>query len=149
MAFRDLPRMGVAQIDWDTGELKFHDLDGAAAQEPLFVPRDAPTAPEGDGFILTVVDRFAESAPTLLILDGNDVSRAPAAVKRTIKLPIVSRLMADGVRMPPQLDVAARAEACCPFQRWPRTSRRPFRSALPRTRRSWSEVHRWAGLRAD
>ena len=45
-------------IDWETEELKFHDLDNAAAQEPLFVPK-SPDSPEGDGYILTVVDRFA------------------------------------------------------------------------------------------
>ncbi len=38
-SFRDFPRMGIAQIDWDTGELRYHDLENAAAQEPLFVPR--------------------------------------------------------------------------------------------------------------
>ena len=82
-AFRDFPRMGVAQIDWDTGELRFHDLENAAAQEPLFVPR-APDSREGDGFVLTVVDRFAEKRTDLLVLDGNDVSRPPIA---TVKLP--------------------------------------------------------------
>ena len=82
-AWRDMPQMGVGQIDWETGELKYHELQGAAAQEPLFVPR-SPEAPEGDGFILTVVDRFADKRTELLILDGTDVSRPPLA---TIKLP--------------------------------------------------------------
>ena len=82
-AFRDFPRMGVAQIDWETRDLKFHDLENAAAQEPLFVPR-GPNSAEGDGFILTAVDRFAERRTDLLILDGNDVSRPPIA---TIRLP--------------------------------------------------------------
>ena len=82
-AFRDFPRMGVAQIDWESGELRFHDLENAAAQEPLFVPR-APDSPEGDGFVLTAVDRFLEKRTDLLILDGNDVSRPPIA---TVKLP--------------------------------------------------------------
>ena len=40
------------------------------------MPR-APDAPEGDGFVLAVVDRFADKRTDLLILDGNDVS-APA-----------------------------------------------------------------------
>ena len=83
MAFRDFPRMGVAQIDWETEELRFHDLEAAAAQEPLFVPRSAD-APEGDGFVMTAVDRFAEKRTDLLILDGNDISRPPIA---TVKLP--------------------------------------------------------------
>jgi carotenoid cleavage dioxygenase len=82
-AWRDMPQMGVGQIDWDTGELKVHELHGAAAQEPLFVPR-SPDAPEGDGFVLAAVDRFAEKRTDLLVLDGNDVSRPPIA---TVKLP--------------------------------------------------------------
>ena len=82
-AYRDFPNMGVGQIDWDSGELKLHELQGASAQEPLFVPR-GPDAPEGDGFILTVVDRFADRRTDLLILEGNDVSRPPLA---TVKLP--------------------------------------------------------------
>ena len=82
-AFRDFPRMGVAQIDWNTRDLKFHDLENAAAQEPLFVPR-SPDSAEGDGFILAAVDRFAEKRTDLLILDGNDISRPPIA---TVRLP--------------------------------------------------------------
>jgi carotenoid cleavage dioxygenase-like enzyme len=82
-AFRDFPRMGVAQIDWETEELKFHDLDNAAAQEPVFVPR-SPDAAEGDGFILTAVDRFAERRTDLLVLDAADISRPALA---TVKLP--------------------------------------------------------------
>ena len=82
-AWRDMPQMGVGQIDWETGELKYHELHGAAAQEPLFVPR-SPNAPEGDGFVLAAVDRFAEKRTDLVILDGNDVSRPAIA---TVKLP--------------------------------------------------------------
>jgi carotenoid cleavage dioxygenase-like enzyme len=82
-SMRDFPRMGVGQIDWETRDVVVHDLEAAAAQEPLFVPR-APDSPEGDGFVLTVVDRFAEKRTDLLILDGNDVSRPALA---TVKLP--------------------------------------------------------------
>ncbi len=82
-SMRDFPRMGVGQIDWETRDVIVHDLEAAAAQEPLFVPR-RPDSPEGDGFILTVVDRFADKRTDLLILDGNDVSRPALA---TVKLP--------------------------------------------------------------
>jgi carotenoid cleavage dioxygenase len=95
-AFRDFPRMGVAQIDWDSGALEFHDLDNAAAQEPLFVPR-APDAPEGDGFVLTAVDRFADKRTDLLILDGNAISRPPIA---TVKLPFALPMAFHGSWMP-------------------------------------------------
>lgn len=95
-AYRDFPNMGISQIDWDTGEVRHHLMQGAAAQEPLFVPRSAD-APEGDGFILTVVDRFAERRTDLLILDGNDVSRPPLA---TVKLPFALPMCFHGSWMP-------------------------------------------------
>ena len=82
-SMRDFPRMGIGQIDWATRDVVVHDLEAAAAQEPLFVPR-TPDSPEGDGFILTAVDRFAEKRTDLLILDGNDISRPAIA---TVKLP--------------------------------------------------------------
>ena len=82
-SMRDFPKMGIGQIDWATRDVVVHDLEAAAAQEPLFVPR-TPDSPEGDGFILTAVDRFAEKRTDLLILDGNDVSRPAIA---TVKLP--------------------------------------------------------------
>jgi len=91
-SLRDFPEMGVGQIDWETGDLKVHSLQGAAAQEPLFVPRSADGA-EGDGFILTVVDRMAERRADLLILDGHDVSRPPLA---TVKLPFASPMAFHG-----------------------------------------------------
>jgi len=95
-AFRDPPNMGVGQIDWDTEEIRYHVVEGGAAQEPLFVPRSAD-APEGDGFVLTVVDRFAEKRTDLLILDGNDVSRPAIA---TIKLPFALPMSFHGSWMP-------------------------------------------------
>jgi carotenoid cleavage dioxygenase len=95
-AFRDFPRMGVAQIDWDTRDLKFHDLKNSAAQEPLFIPRSAD-APEADWFILTVVDRFVDKTTDLLILDGNDVSRPALAI---VKLPFALPMAFHGSWMP-------------------------------------------------
>jgi carotenoid cleavage dioxygenase len=95
-ALRDFPQMGIGQLDWDTGELVAHALQGAAAQEPVFIPR-APDAPEGDGYVLTVIDRFAEQKSELLILDGNDVSRPAIA---TVKLPFQLPMAFHGCWMP-------------------------------------------------
>jgi carotenoid cleavage dioxygenase len=95
-SLRDFPQMGVGQIDWENEEMKVHELEGAAAQEPLFVPR-AHNSPEGDGFILTVVDRFAEKRADLLVLDGNDVSRPPLA---TVKLPFALPMAFHGCWVP-------------------------------------------------
>ena len=95
-ALRDFPNMGVGQIDWETGEIRSHAFPGGAAQEPLFVPRHAGAA-EGDGFILTVVDRMAERRTDLVILDGNDVSRPALA---TVKLPFALPMAFHGSWMP-------------------------------------------------
>jgi carotenoid cleavage dioxygenase len=97
-ALRDFPRMGIGQIDWETGEVKAQALEGAAAQEPLFVPRSAD-APEGDGFILTVVDHFTERRADLLVLDARDVSRAPLA---SIRLPFAMPMAFHGCWVPSQ-----------------------------------------------
>lgn len=95
-ALRDFPQMGIGQIDWETGELRVHELQGAASQEPLFVPRSADSA-EGDGFVLVAVDRMAEKRMDLLILDGKDISRPPFA---TIKLPFAQPMAFHGCWMP-------------------------------------------------
>ena len=91
-ALRDFPQMGGGQIDWLTGEIRAHELQGAAAQEPVFVPR-TPDAAEGDGYILVAVDRMAEKRMDWLILDGRDVSRPPLA---TIKLPFAQPMCFHG-----------------------------------------------------
>jgi carotenoid cleavage dioxygenase len=81
-AFRDFPRMGIAQIDWETEELSSTTSTTPPRRNRCSSPQ--PRRPEGDGFILTAVDRFIDKRTDLLILDGNDVSRPPIA---TVKLP--------------------------------------------------------------
>lgn len=95
-ALRNFPVMSVGQIDWETGAVKVHPLQGAASQEPLFIPRSADAA-EGDGFLLVAVDRMAEKRMDLLILDGNDVSLPPVA---TIKLPFGQPMAFHGCWVP-------------------------------------------------
>lgn len=82
-ALRDAPTFGVGRLDWETGEMQLHKMPETVAQEPLFVPR-SPDSPEGDGYVLCVVNRVAENRADLVILDGNDVSGPPVA---TVKLP--------------------------------------------------------------
>ena len=95
-ALRDFPQMGIGHIDWETGQLRVHELDKAASQEPVFVPR-APDAPEGDGYLLVAVDRMVERRMDLLILDAQDVSRPPLA---TVKLPFALPMSFHGCWMP-------------------------------------------------
>jgi carotenoid cleavage dioxygenase-like enzyme len=94
-ALRDFPQMGIGQIDWDTGEVKVHI---AGCRFPGAGVRTAhPDAPEGDGYLLVAVDRFAEKRMDLLVLDGNDVSRPPVA---TIKLPFPQPMCFHGCWVP-------------------------------------------------
>ncbi|RYY27909.1 MAG: carotenoid oxygenase family protein [Sphingomonadales bacterium] len=46
--------------------------------EPVFTPR-SPDAPEGDGFILAVVQRLAEQRSELVVIDTRDVAAGPIA----------------------------------------------------------------------
>ena len=55
---------------------------GDAASEPVFVPR-TPSAPEGDGWLLTVAWRAAERRSDLLVLDTDAIQQGPIA---TVKL---------------------------------------------------------------
>jgi len=55
----------------------------SAPEEPYFVPR-TPDAPEGDGWLLTVVGRRAENRTDLVILDASNIGAGPVA---TIRFP--------------------------------------------------------------
>lgn len=55
----------------------------SSPEEPFFVPR-ADDAPEGEGWILTVVGRRAENRTDLVILDAAQIDRGPVA---TIRMP--------------------------------------------------------------
>ena len=53
-------------------------------QEPCFVPR-RPDAPEGDGYIIAVVDNVVTNYSDLVILDAQDIEEGPVA---RLKLPV-------------------------------------------------------------
>ena len=55
----------------------------SAPEEPYFVPR-SPTAPEGDGWLLSMVGRRAQNRTDLVILDTHDIAAGPVA---TIRIP--------------------------------------------------------------
>jgi carotenoid cleavage dioxygenase len=70
----------IAHIDLKTGKRAVRTLDPwDAAGEPVFVPRSA-AAPEGDGYIISVVYRAASNTSELLILNAQDIAGEPAAV---------------------------------------------------------------------
>lgn len=78
-------RDGIARIDWETGERVVHPIPQSpgGAQEPVFVPR-TPDAPEGDGWLLCLVNHNAENRAELFILDAMDMA-GPAVAK--VRLP--------------------------------------------------------------
>ena len=83
-AWRDMPQMGVGADRLGHRRAQVPRRCKAPPRRSRCSCRASPDAPEGDGFVLTAVDRFAEKRTDLLILDGNDVSRPPLA---TVKLP--------------------------------------------------------------
>jgi carotenoid cleavage dioxygenase len=74
-------RSGLVRYDVETGARQEHVTEGGS-QEPVFVPR-TPDAPEGVGFLLSVVTR-PDNRADLLILDAMDIEADPIA---TVRLP--------------------------------------------------------------
>jgi len=74
----------IVRYDLASGAVQAHRLGARdAANEPIFVPRRAG-APEGQGYLLSVVWRGDEDRSDLLVLDAENVDREPLA---TVKLP--------------------------------------------------------------
>jgi carotenoid cleavage dioxygenase len=74
----------IVRYDLHTGSCQTQQLGPRdAANEPIFVPR-RPGAPEGEGYLLSVVWRSEENRSEVLVLDAENVDREPLA---TVKLP--------------------------------------------------------------
>jgi carotenoid cleavage dioxygenase-like enzyme len=83
---------GLAMVDWQTGAHRIHQLlkteNPGMAQEPVFVPR-SPDAQEGDGYIISVVNRVRENLAELYVLDTQDWLGDPVArVRLPFNLPM-------------------------------------------------------------
>jgi carotenoid cleavage dioxygenase-like enzyme len=90
----------VVRYDFATGTTDSFALDeNSTAQEPVFVPR-TPEAPEGDGYLLVLVNRFDTMLNDLLVLDTLKIADGPIAV---IKLPIRLRNGVHGNWVPKHL----------------------------------------------
>lgn len=75
----------LAQLDVHTGQQdRYYPGDNSSIQEPQFVPRSAG-APEGDGYLLAVVNRFREGRSDLVVLDTQRLADGPVA---TIGVPL-------------------------------------------------------------
>jgi len=74
----------IAHVNLETGKRAVRTLEPwDVAGEPVFVPRSA-SAPEGDGYIVSVVYRAASDTSELLILNAQDIAGEPEAV---VKVP--------------------------------------------------------------
>ncbi len=72
-------------MDMSTGQLKtWFAGDTSSTQEPIFA-RKGPDAPEGEGYVLGVVNRRAEHRSDLLIFDAQRIDEGPLA---TVKIPV-------------------------------------------------------------
>jgi carotenoid cleavage dioxygenase-like enzyme len=75
----------IERLDVETGQRdSYYPPDGSSAQEPVFVPRSADSA-EGDGYLLSVINRYREGRSDLVVLDAQQLSEGPVA---TIEVPL-------------------------------------------------------------
>ena len=71
---------GLTHYDLGTGRSQsWMPAEGDHCGEPVFVPRTA-AAPEGDGWLLSVVYRGAENRSDLAVFEATDVARGPVAL---------------------------------------------------------------------
>jgi carotenoid cleavage dioxygenase-like enzyme len=73
-------------------EKRYWPGEVSSFQEPTFVPRGVG-APEGDGYILVIVNRLDSKTSDLVILDTADIGKGPVA---TIHIPIRMRMGIHG-----------------------------------------------------
>jgi carotenoid cleavage dioxygenase-like enzyme len=72
-------------LDTTTGKSKsWFAGDTSSTQEPVFSPKSAD-APEGEGYVMGVVNRRAEHRSDLVILDAQRMDEGPVA---TVKIPV-------------------------------------------------------------
>jgi len=87
-------------MDMATGKTKSWFVgDTSSTQEPIFVPRSA-TAPEGDGYVMGVVNRRAENRSDLLVFDAQRIDEGPIA---TVRIPVRLKYAIHGNWVPAEL----------------------------------------------
>jgi carotenoid cleavage dioxygenase-like enzyme len=84
----------IAHIDFATGKLdRYYVGEKTTCQEPCFVPRSL-RSPEGDGFLLSVLNRFdGDSRTELAVFDAQHVADGPIA---RVRLPFRLRAAVHG-----------------------------------------------------
>jgi carotenoid cleavage dioxygenase-like enzyme len=83
----------LVHLNVETGETSaWYAGDAECFQEPIFVPRSAD-AEEGDGFVISVMNRLRSESSELVVLDARNMSAGPVA---RIKLPFRLRMSLHG-----------------------------------------------------
>jgi len=87
----------IGRVDLVTGEVDFwaHG-QRISTHEPQFVPR-SPDAPEGDGFLLVILNRLDQGHSELAIFDARHVAAGPVA---RLHVPVRVRATFHGVWVP-------------------------------------------------
>lgn len=76
----DTVTANIGRFDFETRALEtWSPGANRGVQEPIFVPR-SPNAPESDGYLMVIVNRFDEGYSDLAILDAGNIARGPVAV---------------------------------------------------------------------
>jgi carotenoid cleavage dioxygenase-like enzyme len=83
---------GLAMHSHKTGKTKwFYAGDQSLVQEPIFIPR-SKDAPEGDGWVMAMVERRGEGRNDLVVIDTREFTR-PVAI---IQLPMHVKTQVHG-----------------------------------------------------
>jgi len=83
----------LAHLDIATGKIQTWFADEASCfQEPVFVPRTGSSR-EGDGYLLSLVNRLDERTTDMVVLDALRLGEGPVA---TVKLPLRMRMALHG-----------------------------------------------------
>jgi carotenoid cleavage dioxygenase len=86
----------IGCIDHQTGMLTtWSPGEGCGVHEPNFVVK--PGAPEGEGYLLVIVNRFAANHSDLAILNARDIAAGPMAL---LSLPVRVRSTFHGMWVP-------------------------------------------------
>lgn len=87
----------IGCFDHHTGALStWSPGPDSGVQEPVFVPRD-PTAAEGDGYLLVLVNRLSQLRSDLVVLDAQRLGEGPVA---TVRMPTRVRATFHGMWVP-------------------------------------------------
>ena len=76
----------LGHLNLESGTIKkFFVGPKSMVQEPIFVPR-SENAPEGDGFVMALVNRYKTMTSDIVILDTQDWEKPVAEIKLPVRL---------------------------------------------------------------